>query len=165
MTVNRKLCIYTENGVYSEGNTNRSILTVGWESVNRKTAVAIGINPSKANDTRSDNTLTRLGRFLAANGYKNFKMLNIFESYSTKQSGIKRTTLTDFSVYERELMAADSIFIVWGMTRSYREERTAILSILKRYEEKVFCLERNGRFPLHPSRMSYESNIISFKID
>lgn len=110
--VDRKLKIHTKNGSYSEGAANRSILTVTWDSNNTKTAVAIGINPSKANDNRSDKTLTTLGRFLAANGYKELKMFNIFESYSTDQSGINYKTATDFVTYKSEFENADAIFIV-----------------------------------------------------
>ena len=65
-------------GKYSEDNKNRSILIVAWESKYTKTAIAIGINPSKANDSRSDKTLTTLARCLDAYGYREFKMLNPF---------------------------------------------------------------------------------------
>ena len=82
--VDRKLKIHTKNGSYSEGAANRSILTVTWDSNNTKTAVAIGINPSKANDNRSDKTLTTLGRFLAANEYKELKMFNILKCYTER---------------------------------------------------------------------------------
>ena len=88
--VDRKLKIHTKNGSYSEGAANRSILTVTWDSNNTKTAVAIGINPSKANDNRSDKTLTTLGRFLAANGYKELKMLH---------TNLNLKTLTLFLLY------------------------------------------------------------------
>ncbi len=163
-TVNRKLKIITQNGKYSDGSANRSILTVTWDSNNTRTAVAIGINPSKANDNRSDKTLTTLGRFLAANGYKEFKMLNIFESYSTKQNGINQTTLTDFATYNDEFQNADAIFIVWGVSNKYKSQKSQIIKFLETYRNKLFCLKKDDRFPLHPCRMSYESEIIEYKL-
>lgn len=164
-TINRKLKVITKNGKYSDGFANRSILTVMWDSNNTKTAVAIGINPSKANDNCSDKTLTTLGRFLAANGYKEFKMLNIFESYSTKQDGINQTTLTDFSAYNDEFQNADAIFIVWGVSNKYKSQKAQILKFLKNYSDKLFCLRKNNRFPLHPSRMSYECEISEYIVE
>jgi hypothetical protein len=162
--VNRKLKICTKNGEYSDEAANRSILTVCWDSNNTKTAIAIGINPSKANDNRSDKTLTTLARFLAANDYKEFKMLNIFQSYSTQQDGIKRTTVTDFETYKAEFQKADTIFIVWGISNQYRNEKKQILQFFKQFDKKLFCLEKNNRYPLHPSRMSYDSNVIKYNV-
>lgn len=164
-TVNRKLKIITQNGKYSNGFAKRSILTVTWDSNNTRTAVAIGINPSKANDNRSDKTLTTLGRFLAANGYKEFKMLNIFESYSTKQNGINQAALTDFSKYINEFQNADTIFVVWGVSKSYKSEKEQIIQLLKKYDEKIYCLKKDNKYPLHPSRMSYECEISKYFLD
>ena len=163
--VDRKIKIHTKNGSYSEGAANRSILTVTWDSNNTKTAVAIGINPSKANDNRSDKTLTTLGRFLAANGYKELKMFNIFESYSTDQSGINYKTATDFVTYKSEFENADAIFIVWGVAKSYKSEKEKIIEILKEYGDKIYCLKKDNRYPLHPSRMSYECEISKYSFD
>ena len=63
--VNRNLCVKTKNGRYSDDGKNRETLTVYWDSEYDKKAIVIGINPSKANDERSDKTLTTAGRFLA----------------------------------------------------------------------------------------------------
>ncbi len=108
------------------GCTNRSILLLIWDSNYTTLAVAIGINPSKANDNRSDKTLITLGRFLAANGYKELKMFNTFESYSTNQSGINHKTATDFVTYKSEFENADAIFIVWGISKQYKNEKAKI---------------------------------------
>lgn len=161
--VDKKLSIKMKNGEYSNNNKNRTSLTVYWKSKSNKTAVAIGINPSKANDTRSDKTLTTLARFLDAYGYCEIKMLNIFESYSTDQRGIDRVTTTDFYSYEDIFNEVDSIFIVWGVDDSYLDEKNCILNLLKKYDYKVFCVQNaRGNFPIHPSRMSYDNDIINY---
>lgn len=58
-------------------------------------------------------------------------MLNIFESYSTKQNGINQATLTDFSKYINEFQNADTIFVVWGVSKSYKSEKEQIIQLLK----------------------------------
>lgn len=161
--INTKLIVQTKNGQYSDNGKNRSILTVGWNGENKKSAVAIGINPSKANDSRSDKTLTTLARFLNYYGYSEFQMLNIFESYSTNQNGICKGTVTDFSCYNDIFDKVDSIFIVWGVSNSYKEEKETILKFLRKYKEKVFCIRNdNGSYPLHPSRMNYKNEIAKY---
>ncbi len=163
--VNKNLQVSTSSGKYSEDNKNRSILTVAWESKYTKTAIAIGINPSKANDSRSDKTLTTLARFLDAYGYKEFKMLNLFESYSTEQSGIDKKTKTNFREYSSDLESADSIFIVWGVSNNYQEEKEMALGVLQEYHSKLLCLQNdNGSKPIHPSRMSYQNKIVLYKM-
>lgn len=160
---NTGLRVLTRDGVYSNGNRDRANLTVSWESEGTRTAVAIGINPSKANDTRSDKTLTTLARFLDTYGFSQFTMLNIFQTYSTNQDGINRLSRTDFSRYQDVLESADAIFIVWGVSAAYSQEKEEILQILREYQDKLFCIEgTNKRSPLHPSRMSYECTIAPY---
>ena len=162
--VNVKMVVHTENGVYKNGGSHRSILTVCWDGHGQRKAVAIGINPSKANDQRSDNTITRLARYLDMYGFCQFKMLNLYESYSTDQKGIIKTSETDFSLYEKEFADADAIFIVWGLSSQYIEQKKAAIQILAKYSEKLYCLKnQTGRFPIHPSRMAYNVTIIPFK--
>lgn len=162
--VNRGLWIKTKNGKYSEEGKNREMLTVYWDSEHNKKAVVIGINPSKANDIRSDKTLTTAGRFLDAYGISEFKMLNLFMSYSTQQDDIKKETLIDLNDYRKDFEKTDLIVIAWGVDNNYCEEKERALNIIKDYKEKVYCIEKNGSMPLHPSRISYESNLVKYKI-
>ena len=153
----RKLKVKTGGGIYSEDNKNRQQLTVSWDGTGNKKAVVIGINPSKANDTRSDSTLTRTARFLNMYGVREFLMLNIFESYATKQKDIDFSSKSDFTKFRRILKEADIIFIAWGVEKKYLQEKEAILKVLKKYEDKLYCVIReDGKYPLHPIRISYE---------
>lgn len=126
----------TKDGLYTDNEKNREILTVRWSSNTENpknfSAVAIGINPSKANDERSDKTLTQLARFLDMYGFTNFKMLNIFSSYSTQQTGIRTNTQTDFSKFKGCLEDADMIILAWGTDRgAYKDEKKQNTGISK----------------------------------
>lgn len=163
--IDRKLTVCTKNGEYSKDNANRSCLTAYWEAEGERSAIAIGINPSKANDRRSDKTITTLSRFLDTYGYSEIYMLNIFESYSTQQSGIDKATKTDFKKYASLFEKVDAVFIVWGLDDDYKDEKKEILSFLKQYEDKLFCLKnQNNRYPIHPSRMKYNDSLVQCKI-
>ena len=142
--VNRSLCVKTKNGRYSDDGKNRETLTVYWDSEYDKKAIVIGINPSKANDERSDKTLTTAGRFLDAYEISEFTMLNLFASYSTQQDGIKKETLIDLSDYKKDFEKNDLIVIAWGVDNNYGKEKERALNIIKDYKEKVYCIEKKG---------------------
>ena len=162
--VDRNLMISTSDGVYSDNNANRLSLNITWPSSNqKKKAVAIGINPSKANDSRSDKTITTLARFLDAYGFTELTMLNLFQSYSTSQSGIEKSSTTDFTQYKNVLDQSDAIIIVWGVNNSYSQEKKSVLKQLTNYKEKIYCISKNNSYPLHPARMSYDSLLEKYK--
>lgn len=65
-------------------------------------------------------------------GFTNFKMLNIFSSYSTQQTGIRANTQTDFSKFKGCLEDADMIILAWGTDRSaYKDEKKQNTGISK----------------------------------
>jgi len=161
--VDRKLVVKTSNGVYSNNQSNRSSLQITWASTSTpKSAVAIGINPSKANNSRSDKTITTLSRFLDAYGFTELTMLNLFQSYSTPQSGIITSTATNFNNYKDMFDKADAIIIVWGIGRKYAKEKKNALQVLQNYKDKLYCISKGDKSPLHPSRMSYECSLNKF---
>ena len=153
LPVNTKLEIKTHDGEYSDNSKCRSslIVTFGLR------AVAIGINPSMADDTQSDHTITQLGRLLNSYGFGGMIMLNLFESYSTDQKGIIRPTATDFNNFKDDFEKADAIIIVWGVENKYLDEKNAALEVLKDYVDKLYCLYKKDRYPMHPSRMNYKT--------
>jgi len=163
--VNKKLELF-RNGTYKDAKKSRDTLYVNWSKDNGKKAVVIGINPSRADNDRSDKTITTTARYLDSHGYGEFTMLNLYENYSTSQDGIDITTYTDFEKYEQIFLSVDSIIIAWGVDNNYKIEKTVALNYLKRFALKLMCIEnKNGSKPLHPSRIAYEYRMTSFVID
>ena len=144
----------------------RQELCVKWDNGDKR-VVAIGINPSTAQNGKSDNTMTRLCRIIDMYGYNCVKMLNIYESVSTPQSGINKKTITDFQKKLDDIECADMVLIAWGMG-GYEEEKARIKDVLKPYNEKIFCIARKEEnsfsYPRHPSRLSYKDVIIKYDI-
>lgn len=163
--VDRKLKVNTSGGRYSDNGRNRQQLTVTWKGNGTLKAVVIGINPSKANDNRSDRTLTLTARFLNMYGFTQFLMLNIFENYATDPKDIDLSSKTDFRKYQKELDEADKIFIAWGIERKYMEQKDEILEVLNTYRDKLCCVEnREGKKPFHPRRISYAYDLVRYEI-
>ena len=72
---------YTDNGM------TRELLCAEWDNEFNKQekVVAIGINPSNAHNGKSDNTITKLCRFIDMYGFNNLTMLNLYEDVSSVQ--------------------------------------------------------------------------------
>ena len=92
---------------------------------------------------------------LDAYGFTELTMLNLFQSYSTTQSGIDTSSTTDFNKYQMLFSQTDAIIIVWGMGNEYTTEKSKALKVLKKYERKLFCIKKDEKYPLHPSRIHY----------
>ena len=166
-TVNTKLEIEPSMGEYNEDNTQRCSVELIWDSTNEeKIAVAIGINPSEA-DGNIDDTMVKLSRYLDSYGFTKVIMLNLFKSISTDKNQIDITTATDFSdpYYQNFFKKADAIVIVWSVDdNEYKTEKNNALNNLKGYEDKLCCILNNNSYPMHPSRMSYNWDLVKCSI-
>ena len=144
----------------------RETLSVQWKTDSKcdEKVVAIGINPSTARDGKSDVTMTKLCRFLDMYGFNNVTMLNLYETVSPDQSKIREATKTDFTQKHAILEEANVILLVWG-TDGHALAKKEVLKELNRYADKLYCIQNpEGSFPAHPSRMPYDSSIISFDL-
>ncbi len=162
--LDKKICIKTHDGEYADKQKYRSRLTVTWRNCVNKRAVVIGINPSKANDSKSDRTLTVTARFLNMYGIDEFLMLNIYENYATNPKDMGKKRKTKFQRFHHELEEADIIFIAWGVSKNhYKTEKRRIEKILKPYQEKLYCaVNENGNMPVHPRRIRYNYAIARY---
>lgn len=149
------------------GNSLRKSLEVEWEgypgsSNLHKKVIAIGINPSTATTDQSDMTMTKLCRFLDLYGYDNVKMTNLYSDVTPKLTELKRVE-TNFEEERQNLEEADIILLVWGID-GYEKRKQEAFDVLLDYKEKIYCIKNpKGSYPVHPSRMPYDSEII--KVD
>lgn len=158
-----------ERKVCSEKGMTRELLCAEWDnpfSRNEK-IVAIGINPSMAHNGKSDNTITKLCRFLDMYGFDNLKMLNLYEDVSSVQlDGIEKNK-TDFESKRAIFDDADIIVVVWGFDdkKDLRELKENANKVLVDYAEKLYCIENDdGKVPAHPSRMRYNWKLVPYVI-
>ncbi len=150
---------------FSQNDKIRESLHVEWENDIKRPEkiIAIGINPSTACDGESDTTMTKLCRFLDMYGFNNVSMLNLYESVSPEQIKINKATKTDFEKKRSVLDEADIVLLVWGV-EGHLEGKNDAAIVLNDYSEKLYCIKnQNGRYPAHPSRMSYKSELVAIK--
>ena len=146
----------------------RESLRAEWDNQQSKKEeiVAIGINPSTAHNGKSDNTITKLCRFLDMYGFDNLSMLNLYENVSSIQIKDGKI-ITDFDTKRAIFENADIILIVWGYDnkKDLRELKANALKVLSDYSDKLYCIRNsNNKSPAHPSRMRYEWDIVPFDV-
>ena len=152
----------------------RKSLTVSFEEGDKKVKgliVVIGLNPSKADDFRSDHTVTNLKNYFQSR-CRQMLIYNLFQNYSTEQYGIVEQTATDFSetAIQTRLQEADEIVIAWGVGTQYAYSKTQAIKQLNNYKSKLrmFQNSKTKRGPCHPRNglnhltyTNYSSNVTS----
>ena len=145
----------------------RESLSVTWKRHRDEKILAIGINPSLAQNGKSDCTMTKLCRFLDMYGFNNVQMINLYEGVSPNPKDIPVGTETDFEQKRELFEKADIIIIVWGIEgdRKRKEREKAAMKVLADYNNKLYAIMNpNGKYPVHPSVMSYESSLVKIEI-
>ena len=130
--------------------------------------VAIGINPSKAGQkkSQSDNSVTRLTHFLDMYGFDNFTIINLFENVSSDGS-VDYDSKTNFEKHRELFESADVILVVWGIeTKNHAEQKIAACKVLRDFNEKLYCIQSgNGKFPRHMRVIEHDWEIIKCSVN
>jgi|SRR6267378_7380470 len=142
--------------IFSEDRTRRYAL---WREVNydflgpdlEKYVLFIGLNPSIANETRLDPTVTRCYNYAKRWGFRYLLMGNLYSKVSTDPKNVR------FNDYERENMEylvklhlmAEQTILAWG---THAEKYIACLAIKNLIDGKgLYCLGVNqDQSPKHP---------------
>lgn len=155
----------TVGAKFSEDRKYRYVL---WRLMNRAlpSVAYIGLNPSKADEGRNDNTIKKLIKITTYNGYGGFFMLNLFGIISTDPKllishpnpiGMNDTYL------QATIAQVDKVVLCWGSFKeAYKNGRAEqVLSMVP--EEKRYCLRKSkvGN-PWHPLYCYDKQQLIKF---
>lgn len=110
----------------------------------------IGLNPSTANENTDDNTIKKLRKIAAHNGFGGFYMLNLFTLVSKKPEVLLNhpqpnvgndVTMKQYSKY------AQKIVFCWG---AFKQAKIRCDKVIKQFP-RAWCLDRNADgSPKHP---------------
>lgn len=89
--------LYTNIKMSGNESTMRFVL----RKKGAKPLVVIGINPSTANETKPDHTMSRVMGFAEGNGFDSFIMLNLYPQRTPRPSGLHMTR--DEALHHRNL--------------------------------------------------------------
>ncbi len=116
-------------------------------------AMCIGLNPSTANATKNDQTISYLIRMLSRLGYGGFYMMNLFAWISSRPDDLLACAdpLGENEQKLQEVAAlCDEVIVCWG---SFKQAEQRIKEVLPQYPEaKCFGITATGK-PFHPLAM------------
>jgi hypothetical protein len=147
--------------VFSEDRKYRYLLTHRWEpELLERPCMWIALNPSVADESGLDNTLTRIRSFSRAAGFNAFYMLNLFALVSTDRNVLKRhpnpVGSDNDDHIRRSAAQIPAIFVAWGNHGHYQhrdQEVIQLLAQLGRRDLRCFGINKDGS-PRHPLHLS-----------
>ncbi len=146
----------------SDDQIYRYKLSRTWDST-KSTILFIGLNPSIADETIDDPTITRCLNYAKDWGYGTLLMANLFAFRSTYPKDIY---LTDNPIgnendnYILECVAqSDLVVACWGNNGMYMDRE----NIIKELIPNLYCLQKNKNgTPHHPLRLPRDIRPIPF---
>lgn len=122
----------------------------------------IGLNPSTANETEADPTITRVTNFARYWGYGGFYMMNLFGIVSSKPEILLTDPdpVGDNDQWLDEIaIKCDRIVFAWGV---FKQARSRAEDVKKRYPG-AYCLKKTkDGHPWHPLYVAANTQPIPF---
>ena len=127
------------------------------------------LNPSKADETRSDPTVTRCKRFAARWGYGALWVCNLFALRSTDPAALTASEDPIGTDNDKRLLkaarAADSIVCAWGNHGAYLDRGDEVMRALRREgladKTRHLGITRRGQ-PRHPLYLRRDAQPLRF---
>jgi len=150
-----------KGAIFSEDRRYRYVLWRHWDE--RPKAMFIGLNPSTANETKQDNTITKVCKIAAFNGFGGVYMLNLFGIVSAHPEILvghpdpigKQDGYLDY--YSQ---ICSKIVFAWG---NFKEARDRSMVIEQRFSDAyALHINKNGS-PKHPLYCKDNTMLIKFR--
>ena len=144
-------------------------LTRKWNNEGNNLVSFIGLNPSTADASQDDPTLTRCINFSKALGFDGLILVNLFAYRSTSP---KLMMEYDEPIGEENntyiidaISKTNKTILCWGNHGSYKSRDKELLELIKSYKESYYCfgLTKKNQ-PKHPLYLSKTTCLSSYPI-
>ncbi len=150
------------DAILSKDRKYRYLLSRIWDS-SKPMVMIIGLNPSTADETENDPTITRCINFATSWGYGGFYMLNLFGFRATKPSDMfnaKEPIGDENDKYiDKYAKICDKVVCAWGNDGNYKNRSKDVLSKID--NTYYLKLNKSGE-PAHPLYLS--SDLVPIKL-
>jgi len=161
--MNIQLSIFPENSgaIFSDDRKFRFSLWRIWNE-DKPRVMFIGLNPSTANEYKSDATITRVTGFAKDWGFGGFYMLNLFTYITPYPEELKQCSdpekLSDFYLQNISEKCKRVIF-AWGTFKQAKERAEHVIKMFP----DAFCLYKNNDgTPIHPLYVKADTIPVKF---
>jgi len=125
-----------------------------------------GLNPSTADETRLDPTLSRIRGYSLREGYDGFIMTNAFAFRATLPKNMYAATDpigpdNDYWLLETAKLCG-KVVVAWGTHGTFRDRGLAVCKLLKDHELVCLATNANGT-PKHPLYLKKDLPFIPYK--
>lgn len=130
--------------IFSDDRKYRYVLIHEWDSAAPK-LMAVGLNPSIANEFQLDNTLRKLKSYCTNWGFGGFYMLNLFAFRATDPTDMKLAALPIGKYNDKYLIGyagiSDKILLMYGKHGKFLNRDSAVTALLP--ISKLYYLKLN----------------------
>ncbi len=153
-------CIFSEDRVYRYNWARRV-------SDNPGRMLCIGVNPSKADEDRSDNTITRCCNFARRFGYGVLEMGNLNAFRATDPRDMKAASdpvgPDNDDYLTHAIWRCDLIVVGWGIHGAFKERDHKVLDFIRLAGKIPYCLGKTkDGYPRHPSRLANNTELVRY---
>jgi len=124
------------------------------------------LNPSRADGTSDDTTVSRCMRLARAWGYQRLVIVNLFAFRTTYPSELFQAKAPVGSENDSFLLHAaresEKIVLGWGMHWSWLQRDQEVLRLLASYQLHCLGVTEKTRQPRHPSRLAYATPLTHY---
>lgn len=127
-----------------------------WDN-SKPLAMVIGLNPSNANENKSDQTINYLIKMLAILGYGGFYMMNCWPFITSKPKLLEHNEISDSWNIDTITVTAGSckdVIFAWGNFKIIRDKGKDKMFI-EMFPNALCFGKTNSGAPLHPLAMMY----------
>jgi hypothetical protein len=125
----------------------------------------IGLNPSRADESRLDPTLWRVRAYTNRFGFRAFKMLNLFAYRATDPRALRKAADPVGPENDDRLLevcrAAALVVCCWGADGEYRGRDRQVIELLRGIPLRALALTKMGH-PRHPLYLKGTCRLIPF---
>jgi hypothetical protein len=150
-----------QNAIFSEDRKYRYVLIRRWDK-NLPMIAFVGLNPSTADETQSDNTITKVKKVAKNNGYGGFYMLNLFGIIDSNPDiilthpdpiGKQNVYLTQY------IFMSKDVCFCWGV---FKQARQRAEEMVKLFPEALCFKHTKDGHPWHPLYCKDDTKLIKF---
>ncbi|MDB6017709.1 MAG: hypothetical protein JWR19_2198 [Pedosphaera sp.] len=140
---------------FSPDRKHRYTLWREFDLFSSKFVMFIGLNPSTADETQDDNTITRCIGFAQSWGYGAICMTNLFAFRATLPPDMRAAPdpigPDNMKWINAVAGEADLIIAAWGIDGTFKNQSRELLKASIEWKKPIYCLAINkGGTPKHP---------------
>ncbi len=147
---------------FSEDRKYRFSLTRIWDESKTK-VMFIGLNPSTANEIKSDNTITRCINFARKWGFGGMYMCNLFAYVSTDPDALITSgedIIYNNSALVNTFMESAIVVFAWGC---FKQHKSRMNDVIKMFPN-AYCIQKSKEgYPKHPLYLKGDLKPIPYK--